>query len=76
MEQILTTEERIVMLTQTKKRKQEDIYLYCVSLGIDYSSFQPSTYTLELPVVNHEYALLKNISEAYVNIVAELASLE
>lgn len=76
MEQTLTTEERIMMLTQTKKRKQEEIYLYCVSLGIDYNSFDPSSYTLEIPVINHECALLKNTSEAYVNIVAELASLE
>lgn len=76
MEQTLTPEERITMLRQTKKRKEDDIYIYCVSLGIDYNSFDPSAYTLEIPVVNHEYALLKNTSEAYVNIVAELASLE
>jgi hypothetical protein len=76
MEQTLTTEERIAMLTQVKKRKQEEIYTLCVSLGVTYSSFDPATYTLEIPVVNHEYTLLKNAGDAYVNIVAELASLE
>jgi hypothetical protein len=76
MEQTLTTEERIAMLTQVKKRKQEEIYTLCVSLGINYSSFDPATYVLEIPVSNHEYALLKYASDTYTNIVAELASLE
>jgi len=76
MEQTLTTEERIAMLAQVKKRKQEEIYTLCVSLGIDYSSFDPATYVLQTPVENHEYAVLKYVSDTYVNIVAELASLE
>ena len=76
MDQILTNEERITLLDQNKRRRQEEIYLFCVSLGLDYASFNPATYVLEIPVTNHECALLKNASDAYVNIVAELASLE
>jgi len=76
MEQILTNEERVLLLNQNKKRKQEEIYTLCVSLGIDYSSFDPATYVLQTPVENHEYAVLKYVSDTYVNIVAELASLE
>ena len=41
MEENLTNEQKIVLLNQTKSRLQEDIYNYCICLGIDYASFDP-----------------------------------
>lgn len=75
MEENLTNEQKIVLLNQTKSRLQEDIYNYCICLGIDYASFDPSAFVLETPVMRHESTLLKFASESYTRVLAEIASL-
>ena len=75
MEENLTNEQKVFLLNDVKNRLEQQMYTYCVCLGIDYGSFDPASFVLEKPVMQHESTMLKNAGDSYIKVLAEISSL-
>lgn len=71
----LTTEERVGIVEQSIVSLESEIFRICVLLNINPDTFDPDTYTYEVPVARHEYVQLKNSIDSLNNAKAMLVSL-
>lgn len=68
----LTADEKKTLLEGLRQGYARDIVRLCTELGLDYETFDHSTYTAPTPVTAHQQTLLATASTALVLVEEKL----